>query len=479
MFIAYLIISLYLLATLWVGILSYKKQENTAEDYFLANRKLGNIVLFFTLIATNFSSFFFLGFAGEGYRIGISYYPMMAFGTGFAALSFYYIGYQVWKLGKQYHFITPAELIYFRFNNTPLKLLFLTVMVTFTLPYLALQPIGAGYLLESLTNGQIPYFVGATCLTIIIVIYVLMGGMRSVALTDVLQGILMFILMITAFLVIANNLGGFINITKETYKLKPELFSRSGVGEFFTQKKWFSFMALWSLTLPMFPQMFMRFYTAKTSQSLKISTVLYPLITGVLFICPVMIGVWGNTIFPGLEGKEADQILPMMLSEYTPLWLNSIIIVGALASFMSTLDSQLLSLSSILTRDIYLPYIRPQASLKQQTLIGRILIIILAIIGLIIAYQPPSTIFIIATQTFTGLTVLFPTVIAALYGKNVKGISCLISIIIGELMVIGFQFNWLPSSLTFGFLPVIPVVVTSAIIVLIGTLIDTNFIGKK
>ncbi|MDJ0509823.1 MAG: sodium:solute symporter family protein [Crocosphaera sp.] len=472
MLIPYLIICFYLLATLLVGFLSYQQQENTAEDYFLANRKLGNIVLFFTLIATNFSSFFFLGFAGEGYRIGISYYPMMAFGTGFAALSFYYIGYQVWKLGKQYHFITPAELIDFRFNNPPLKVLFLAVMVIFTLPYLALQPIGAGYLLENLTNGQIPYFFGATFLTIIIVIYVLMGGMRSVALTDVLQGILMFILMITAFVVIAHNLGGFANITKETYTLKPELFSRSGVGDFFTEKKWFSFIALWSLTLPMFPQMFMRFYTAKTSQSLKISTLLYPVITGVLFICPVMIGVWGNTVFPSLEGKEADQILPMMLSEYTPLWLNSIIMVGALASFMSTLDSQLLSLSSIITRDIYLPYIHPQASLKQQTLIGRIVIIILAIIGLIIAYQPPSTIFIIATQTFTGLTVLFPTVIAALYSKNIKGVSCLVSIIVGELIVIGFQFNWLPSYLTFGFLPVIPVVVISSSIIVVGGIVN-------
>ncbi|MGK7939695.1 MAG: hypothetical protein AB4062_06000 [Crocosphaera sp.] len=469
MLVVYFVIAFYLLATLLVGFWSYKKQENTAEDYFLANRNLGNIVLFFTLIATNFSSFFFLGFSGEGYRIGISYYPMMAFGTGFASLSFYYIGYQVWKVGKQYNFITPAEFIHFRFNNTPLKLLFLAVMVIFTLPYLALQPIGAGYLLEKLTNGQIPYFMGASFLTIIIVIYVLMGGMRSVALTDVLQGILMSVLMITAFIVIAYNLGGFINITKETYQLKPELFSRAGVGEFFTKKKWFSFMVLWSLTLPMFPQMFMRFYTAKTAQSLKFSTLLYPVITGILFICPVMIGVWGNTVFPGLEGKEADQILPMMLSQYTPLWLNSIIIVGALASFMSTLDSQLLSLSSIITRDIYLPYIHAQASLKEETLIGRILIIFLAIIGLIIAYQPPSSIFIIATQTFTGLTVLFPTVIAALYGKNINGISCLLSIIVGELMVIGFQFNWLPSYLTFGFLPVIPVVVTSSAIIVIGS----------
>ena len=470
MMITYLVIAIYLLGNLALGILSYKQQTDTAEDYFLANRRLGTVVLFFTLIATNFSSFFFLGFAGEGYRIGISYYPMMAFGTGFAALSFYYIGYRVWLLGKQQNLITPPELIEVRFQNQTLKLLFLAVMVIFTLPYLALQPIGAGYLLENLTSGQIPYFIGATFLTLIIVIYVFLGGMLSVALTDVFQGILMFVLMLVAMLAIAHNLGGFIEANQQTYNIEPQLFSRAGVNNFFTEKKWFSFMVLWSLTLPMLPQLFMRFYISRTAKSLKISTVLYPVVTGILFICPVIIGMWGHIAFPDLVGKAADRILPMMLTEYTPIWLTSVIMVGALAAFMSTLDSQLLALSSIITRDIYLSYIRPEASVKEQTLIGRILIVILAIIGLIIAYNPPNSIFAIATQAFTGLTVLFPTVIAALYGKNISPMSCIISIIVGESMVIGFQLQWLPASLTFGFLPVIPVVVISSLIIILGSI---------
>ena len=85
MLLPYFALVAYLLFTLWIGLIGYKSQKNTAEDYFLANRSLGAIVLFFTLSATNFSAFFFLGFAGSGYRIGISYYPMMAWGTGFAA----------------------------------------------------------------------------------------------------------------------------------------------------------------------------------------------------------------------------------------------------------------------------------------------------------------------------------------------------------------------------------------------------------
>ena len=280
----------------------------------------------------------------------------------------------------------------------------------------------------------------------------------------------MFVLMLSALFVIAHNLGGFSEANLQTYQIEPQLFSRSGFNDFFTPRKWFSFMILWSLTLPMFPQMFMRFYTANDRKSLQLSTLLYPVVTMVLFICPVIIGMWGHIAFPDLVGKEADQILPMMLGRYTPDWLTAVVMVGALAAFMSTLDSQLLALSSMITRDIYLSYLRPQASLAQQTLVGRICIVALAIVGLIIAYQPPESIFTIATQTFTGLTVLFPTVIATLYGRNISPVSCIVSILVGELMVVGFVFKWLPASLTFGFLPVVPITIVSSSIIIIGSM---------
>jgi len=465
---SYLILSLYLLVTLLLGIIGYRQQKNTPDDYFLADRNINPVVLFFTLIATNLSAFFFLGFAGASYRIGLSYYPMMSFGTAIIGLSFYFIGYKTWLLGKQKGFITPGELIEDRFQSKSLKLLVLAVMVIFTIPYLALQPIGAGYLLEGLTNGQIPYFLGAALLTFVIVLYVFLGGMRSVALTDVLQGILMFVFMLAAVVVIARSLGGFEQATQTVYDLKPELFSRQGADNSFTPRTWFSFLLLWVLSVPMFPQMFMRFYTAKNAISLKLSAILYPLVTAILILCPVLIGLWGHIGFSTLSGQEADRIFPLMLSEYTPPWFAAFVIVGALAAFMSTLDSVLLALSSMLTRDLYIPYFRPQASLQEQTLIGKVLIILLAVIGLIVAANKPDTILAIVKDAFTGLAVLFPTVIAALYGKNVPPIACILSICAGEVAAFGFQFNLISKELTFGFLPVVPVVALSSFVILVG-----------
>ena len=160
----YIILAAYLGLTFATSLLG-KKTADTPEGYFLADRGLSTFVLFFTLIATNFSAFFFLGFAGEGYRIGYAYYAMMAIGTAFAAISFYLIGNKAWHLGKRKGYITPVELIGGESNSPFLKYVYLTVMVFFTLPYLALQPIGAGYILTNLTDGAISYFGGAALLT--------------------------------------------------------------------------------------------------------------------------------------------------------------------------------------------------------------------------------------------------------------------------------------------------------------------------
>ncbi|RMF32205.1 MAG: sodium:solute symporter family protein, partial [Bacteroidetes bacterium] len=343
----YLILLAYIAVTFLGSLAGVRKTTGTPEGYFLANRNLGTLALFFTILATNFSAFYFIGYAGEGYRIGYAYYVVMAFGTAFACLSFYLIGTKVWRLGKEHGFITPAELIYHRTGSHALRLLFAGIMLLFTFPYLALQIVGAGYILENITHGQIPYFWGATLLTAFTIVYVLLGGMTSVARTDLKQGLLMVGLMLAAVVVIGEKLGGFAEANRRVFELKPELFAREGSGGFYTPQRWFSLLIFWLMCIPMFPQIFMRFYIARDLKHLRRSAFLYALIPLLIAIFPVIIGVWGHLSFPGLEGREADQILPMMLVEHGAEWFAALVMTGALAAFMSTLDSQLLALSTI------------------------------------------------------------------------------------------------------------------------------------
>jgi len=467
-----IILALYLCISVAIGFYG-RSNEDTAEDYFVASRKINPWVLFCTLAATNFSAFFFLGFAGASYRAGWGFYGIMAVGTSLVGLSILLLGIPIYKLGKEKGYMTPPALIAGETNSKYLGWLYGSVLVIFTLPYLATQPMGAGILLETLSGGQIPYFTGAFLLTCVMITYLIMGGMKSSAMTDVFQGILMF--SILAIFVIGffihEDIGGFSEAGKSLWENKPEKFIREGN---FTWQIIFSYTILWPITVPMFPQLFSRFYIAEDDKAIRTAAWLYPTVVPILFLFPVIIGVYGNIVDfdRTLTKAESDNILPLVLTEYAPLWAGAIVCIGAIAAFMSTADSQILAMSSIITKD-GLPAIT-EIKEKNEKQIGRFLIIILAIIGLILAYDPPDTIFDIVSQAFTGLAVLFPTTVAVLYWKRVRANSCIISIITGEIIVVWSYWsaktgNAIPEWFTQGFHISTPVIFVTILVLWIST----------
>ena len=463
----YFILIAYILVVFIGSLRGSSDSADTPESYFLANRNLGTLALFFTILATNFSAFYFLGFAGAGYRVGYPHYVIMSLGTAFAAISFFLIGTKVWSEGQKHGFITPSELIYHKTGSKVLRWIFASVMILFTFPYLALQIVGAGYILENLTQGSIPYFWGASLLTLFTIAYVWIGGMKSVAKTDLKQGLLMIVLMVLAVVVIVKSLGGLESAHLQVQKIKPELFSRSGEGSAFPPKKWFSLLIFWIFCIPMFPQIFTRFYIARDLDKLKKSAWLYAMIPLFISILPVIIGVLGHLSFPDLAGKESDQILPKMLALHSPEWFSGLVMTGALAAFMSTLDSQLLALSTMVTRDFILPF-RKEMNLADQVKVGRLWVIIFALVGLAIAARPFDTIDDMGKLAFGGLAILFPVTLFVLRGKGVDYRWCIISILIGEMILIGSYYELIPKTLAIGFDTPILAIAVSFIILFIG-----------
>ncbi|MFL2944686.1 MAG: sodium:solute symporter family protein [Candidatus Poseidoniales archaeon] len=470
-----IILAIYLTVSIGIGLYGRSK-EDSAEDYFVASRKINPWILFCTLAATNFSAFFFLGFAGASYRAGWGFYGIMAMGTSLVGLSILLLGIPIHRLGKEKGYVTPPELIAGETNSKYLGWIYGSVLVVFTLPYLATQPMGAGILLETLSGGEIPYFTGALLLTCVMIIYLVLGGMKSSAMTDVFQGILMFSILIIFVIgfFIHKDIGGFGEAGQSLWDNKPEKFVRENN---FTWEIIFSYTILWPITVPMFPQLFSRFYIAENDKAIRTAAWLYPTVVPILFLFPVIIGVYGNIIdFDHVLTKsESDNILPLVLTEYAPLWAGAIVCVGAIAAFMSTADSQILAMSSIITKD-GLPAIT-EIKEENEKQIGRILIIILAIIGLVLAYDPPDTIFDIVSQAFTGLAVLFPTTVAVLYWDRVKANSCIVSIIIGEILV-GWSYwsaktgNAIPDWFTQGFHFSTPVILITILTLWISTEIE-------
>jgi SSS family solute:Na+ symporter len=227
---------------------------------------------------------------------------------------------------------------------------------------------------------------------------------------------------------------------------------------------WFSYMALWFLCDPVFPQLFQRFLAARDERSLKLTAALYPLATGLLFFVPVAIGVMGRLVEPGLTGSRTDQILPLVVGRLLPPWLGAVAMAGGLAALMSTMDSQLLTLSSMVARDGASLARKPPFANRHTKLV----VLLLAVAGLALAIRPWAPILDIATDTFTGLAVLFPVTLAAVYWRKTNAWAGFASIVAGEALVVLYHLKLVPS---FGFLPVIPVVLATTVVLVAGSLL--------
>jgi SSS family solute:Na+ symporter len=470
--IAISIFIVYMALVLFIGYIGLKKTKNTPEGFFVANRSIGPILLFFTFAATNFSAFFFFGFAGAAYKYGFGYYGVMAIGTTLMALAFFYLGRRIWRAGKGFSLITPPELFGVRYKSEPLRVTVLAVFVLFTIPYVATQAIGGGIALQTLTDGAISFQLGAIIVTAIITAYLMMGGMMSDVLTDLLQGVVMLIGALAAVGFIAVGLGGFDTANNAVHTAMPNLFSLPGGVGYITIPIWISFILLWTFADPMFPHLFQRFYIAKNERAIRFTMVAYPIITMVLFLCPVLIGVWGHGVtLTGLT-PTYDNVLPLMAQMFAPDWVFGLVMAAGFAALMSTADSQLLVLSSMLTRDASHFIWKGKQTPQHEVRMGRIIIFAIALVSLAVALSSFYSIFDLLTKTtFTGLALLFPTTIAVLYWKGSTAWGCISSVVVGEsLYAVIFALSStrvIASDLFFGFLPAIPLVIISTVVLIV------------
>jgi SSS family solute:Na+ symporter len=450
-----------LLIGMWAG----RRQQSTVEDYYLASRGVGVIVLMMTQAATIFSAFTFYGLPGSAYSSGLGIFGGLFIGSVSMSFLFYIIGYRAWLVGQKYRsLLTPPELIYDRFGSRRLRDVFMWVSVAFVIPYLVMQPIGAGHALNALSSGRIPYIVGSSLITLVIVFYVFYSGMRGGVLIDTFQGFLMFIFAWAALFLTAGAGEGYDKIMQQL--AEKGLLAR-GVG-YWTWKTSFSWAFLIAINTAMQPMIFTRFLIARNVDVFRKHFAFYP--TTVFCTFPVIfVGLLCSVLIPGI--KQADQALATALLKFAPPIMAGFFAAAGMAAMQSTADSQLLIVGSMVTNDLYKPYINPLASSQRQFWVARIIIIITAIVSWLLSLNPPKLLIMLGAAAFTGVAVLAPTGIAAFYWKRATAAGALASILLGEAYVIGFYLNMVPKSWNFGFMPVIPAALISTAALIIVSLV--------
>ncbi|MFB6354508.1 MAG: sodium:solute symporter [Halobacteriales archaeon] len=425
------IVVAYLGVALAVGLLAYRYAERSAEDFYLASRTLGTVVLLFTTFATLLSAFTFFGGPNLAFAAGPEWILVMGLMDGvlFAVL-WYAMGYKQWLIGRREGYVTLGEMLGDRFGSPRLRVLVAGISLFWLLPYVTLQQKGAGQAVAGLTEGAVPYWVGALGITLFMIAYVAVSGMRGVAWTDTLQGVFMLVLVWGALAWVLAAVGGPTAATRALAEAEPEFLALGG-GLYSVQFVLGTAVYI-AFGVTMFPQINQRFFVARSRAVLRRMLPLWPLLVLLLFVPAFMLGAWAAGL--GVAVPEGGNVVPALLTAYTPGWFAALVIAGALAAMMSSSDSMLLSGSSYLTRDVYRPLLGEP---DREALLGRAAVVAFALAGFLLSLWTPGTIVEIGNTAFGGYAQLALPVLVALYWPRTTRAGMVAGVLGGQAFYLG------------------------------------------
>jgi SSS family solute:Na+ symporter len=420
-----IVIVFYLAVIAFVGSIAFRRGKNNTEDFFLANRSVGEMVFFLSLFATNMTAFAILGSSGQAYRQGIGIYGLMASSSGLVIpLTIFFIGTRLWALGKRFGHQTQVSFFRDRWECDTIGTIIFGLSAAMLVPYMIISIMGGGTVLAQISHGPgggapiIPYWLGCAIVAVVVTLGVFLGGMRGTVWVNILQTTLFLCFGAVAVLTISHALpGGFgeyisklANDPKTNY-----LVTRERMPERF----------FWSYTLIplssiMFPHMAIMCFSARKVTAFKRTVVLYPVAILLIWLPAVFLGVLGAATL----GKVADPdgILLLMLEKYAPVWLAGILGAGIISAVMGSDAHQVLALSTMFTKDIYQHYGgREKYGERGAVYFARGFIVLVTVAAYLIALElkEKQGIFEIAVRyAFSGFAAMAPVMIGALFWKR-------------------------------------------------------------
>ena len=407
------LIFIYLLITIVLGIVANRRLSVDLEDFLLYGRKAGFVVLYLTVVATYHSAFAFLGSGGFFYTHGIGFWDAGAWTVLVGAIT-YVLGTRIWALGNRFKYITPADMLADFYESEAVRVVVAIVSVLFTILYIQVQAQGLGYILSVASGDRIPFKVGTLILMVVAAAYLMAGGLRAVYWTDVVQAVWMYVAIWVGALVLAYKLfGGPLQLWRRVAAERPDLLSLPGPQGYFTPGMWFGLMIVLSFGIVFQPHIMIRYNTAASARTIKWLGATTPLFLMTLYIPAALVGLGGAIAMPNIANP--DRIFPELLFTYAPAWLTGIILAGATAAAMSTLDSILHANMTVLTRDVYQRYVAPDASQGHYILVGRAIVLGLLVVGYILSVTTFQFLVTVVALSGAGALQLMPAILGVCF----------------------------------------------------------------
>jgi len=435
-----IIIALYLAVTLGIGLRAGRKASKSVTGYVAGDRAFGLVIMYFIFGATMFSAFAFLGGPGWAYSRGAAAFYILSYGV-LGMAPWYSMGPRAARVGRAYGYVTQAQLLMGRFPSRFLSVLMAILTVLAFIPYITLQMRGAGIVIEAVTDGHIPLWLGAGVAYGIVLLYVLTSGVAAVGWTNTFQGIFMLIIAWTLGIYLPFRLyGGIGDMFTRIAAERPELLTVPGLtatGEAWSWGGYSTAILVSAIGVAMWPHLFMKAFTAKDDATIRKTVVLFP--TFQLFLIPVFIIGFAGVLLP--DGPaEPDFILPfLILKSDLPALVVGLFCAGALSASMSTGDALLHAGASVAVEDGIGRF--KTLDDRQQRLLMRGLVVGMGAIAYFFALYEGVSLVVLLLSSYGIIAQFTPPLVSALYWKRATTPGIIAGLVVGSTVTLFFFFN--------------------------------------
>jgi len=401
-------LALYLAIIAAVSIYSLR-YTNTRDpvDYFITRSGLSGFVSAMTYAATTYSAFMMIGLVGLSYDVGVGAFAFEMAYLVFTVALLTVVGIRVWELAKERGYVTPTQLLRDRLGSSAAAAATALYTAAALISYSAVQLVGPATLLSTVSGGSIDYSTALMISTAAILLTSFTAGFRSVAWTDAVQGMLMLgasLAMLTWVLSIAP--PGWVGKLAEMGRLSP-------FNERWTPTKFFSYTLPWIFFALTNPQVFQRLYVPKDRKAYLRMVALFTAFGLMYTVITVSIGLAarGAVELGAVRidiGGDLNKVTPSLLLLAHPV-LAILVAVSIIAAATSTVNSIILTISSMISYDVGVPE-------KYRALVGRSLIPVFTLVLLVFSYYRPG---FVVTMAVTSSALLLPLVqiyLGAVYG---------------------------------------------------------------
>lgn len=449
------IIVIYLIGMVAVGIYFMKKNKS-AGDYYLGGRKLGPIVTAMSAEASDMSSWLLMGLPGVAYLTGMADAAWTAIGL---AVGTYFNWLIVAKRLRRYsviagNSITIPEFFANRYRDKSNILVAVSAIfiVIFFIPYTASGFAACGKLFSTLFD--VPYFQAMVVSAVIIVAYTALGGFSAASTTDLIQSIVMTVALICVVLFGISTVGGAGLVVSQAGELPgylslTSIYNDGAAAEYGAVKIASTFA--WGLGYFGMPHILLRFMAIRDESEITLSRRIATIWVVISMGVAIFIGIMGYSLSKGgiietLAGADSEKLIIVVATLMSRTGVLGIIIAGLimsgiLACTMSTADSQLLAASSSISENLLKDVFHLKISGKASLAAARVTVLIIAVLGVVLAVDPDSSVFGIVSFAWAGFGAVFgPVMLLALFWKRSNRYGAIVSMLSGGTMIFVWKY---------------------------------------